>query len=310
MRVRELFEARANLAEAIKKNCPRNFETMLRRELRLLRGDTGRGQIEDWPNKWWFESKPRTTPRKSQTENNIAMVWTTQHDSWADVPRRAFSNSCTTSYEAAAHFGGSVYLIIPFDNVQSYAYSPIDFNYYQHVPTGRTRSPDMLSRLGYFYNIQDAANRLWESDQEENLESLQKILRKHKAAVVREMSDYTNIEQIWKFSDLVNDLMEFFAGAPKAEHTKLEEELKDYILEYIDDFGMPPASWLKKYVNPKAMNVKVYDDLDALPKDKNNDPEIWFEGQFIAITDPHDEMWVDVPFESEYFKDLTKRVLG
>ena len=284
---------------------------MMKRKLRLLRGDVGRGAITDpfFQDIVWFESKGRAKPRKSATDNNLAMVWTMQHDSWADVPRRAFSSSCTTSYDDAAQFGGAVYLIVPFDNVKQYAYCPVDFNY---VSFGDGEGDDdLLGRLHVFINIQDVAETVLNRDEPDANPALKKILNKHKAALKRHPSDITNIQHIWQFCDAVSALIDFFKKTPAAELQPLEQDLQGEIAAYLDDFGMAPAAWLKKFVNPTKMKVSVHNSLANLPTKMSTSPEIWFEGQFIAMINPMHDDFAESPFglPSE-FVQIAKQVLG
>lgn len=311
MRVNELLlEAkRASLIEALRKNCSRNLEIMSKHQLWLLRGDTGRGQIE-YGDKWWFESMPRTRPRRSQTEINMAMVWASFAPEWADVPRRAFASSCAIDYSAARQFGAWVYLIIPFDNVKSYAFCPTDFNFFQHAPGPRGTAPDLLNRLGYIHQLQNSAYRTWVHLGLNEAPTLKKLLNRHRTAVKLDVSDYTNLEQIWKFSDLVVDLIEYFHDAKADEMGGNEEELYQNVMDYVDIFKISPAAWLKANVTPKEMAITVHDSLAALPKDMPSTAEIWFEGQFIGITDPVSDSWLPTESESSYFDNLVKQVLG
>lgn len=311
MRAFELFEANAypQLVATLKKNCSRNFKTIVDRDYRLFRGDTGRGMREADADIWWFESDARRQPRKSQTENNLAMVWTAHSDAWAEVPQRSLSNSCTTDFDHAGSFGGRVFLIIPFDNVKAYAYSPFDFNYVQHVPTQGGKHPDLLSRLGYLFNIRDAAQRLLDDEGGEPV--VMKFLRKHKKIIGLQMDEYTNIEQLWKFSDFVKDLMALVTSLPPGG-LEGAENLADAVHEYMDDFDdAPPVAWFKKHLTPEAMGIKVYTDLDVLPKPGiDGTPEIWFEGQFIGITNKDDNGWIHGATRTPFFNDLKKQILG
>jgi hypothetical protein len=59
------------------------------------------------------------------------------------------------------------------------------------------------------------------------------------------------------------------------------------------------------------MGVTVHSSLADLPKPVASEaPEIWFEGQFIALTNPTDYDWVQRAIYTPYFETLTKLVLG
>lgn len=109
----------------------KNIKTILDKELYFFRNSDTHStmKLDSKSGFLWVEQKARTHKRISQySHNNVLMNWVDA--TWKDYPDRSTSYFATQSKKHAQGFGSDheVMLVIPADNVRSFAYSEEDFN--------------------------------------------------------------------------------------------------------------------------------------------------------------------------------------
>jgi hypothetical protein len=309
MKMFELFEAAGtDLVEALQTNCRNNFEVMVKKQIPLFRGmSIYTGKAYRFEDIFWSQQAARTTPRKSQTDSPIFMLWTSVSEEWKNVPNRQLSTSCATGYHHASNFGGSVYYIVPFDSMQSYAYSPQDFNYFEVA--GSDRNLPLLSVAAGLYDMQRVINECYANyDKDDDSAELYALLKKYKDISSTDMRDFQTFSEVKKFDLLIAELIEFFDAHKNQTFSGDQANLQEVIHDYVYDFGVPPIEWLRTHITPEKMDISVYNNIAQLPP-KNQHSEIWFEGPYIAMKCGISEETTDI-FKHPAFKSLVKKVLG
>jgi hypothetical protein len=287
MKVKDLLDSEndpdaEDLIQLIKKHCPKNFKSVIEgKVLPLFRGDRSPNVMYANNELMFFKSRPREEPRPSLTHSSFINSYISASVDWGMVPDRSLSNSCTTDYNTASDFGKRPYLIIPFDNVKTFA------------------------SIEYDWNDKEINNKFQLADFGGMVEELQIALR--------DIADHTN-EEI--FGDLPNEIQDAFnSPAINAKLSKpiskstvdelleilyimrnylfrerypdraLQSEITVFLNTYKRLFGTEnPTKFMQAEMTPQKMHVELYNGYKNLEPHETDSPEIWFEGQFIALS--------------------------
>jgi len=307
MKLFELFEQKNDLASAIKQHSPDNFRALISGSApALYRGVHSR--VLEEGNFNYDIVKERTQPRESMTRSNLFLDFTSESKSWKSLGvDRAFSTFVTVNVENAEIFGDP-FLIIPFDNVSTFASTRADFNL---VTFGKNKnSISQISRTIGF-----VCTTVIQFGQKSGF--FNKVLPKDFINVIKNgfITKFRNIkhftqDDIKKLSDSL--------GALKSLPFDLEiEKLKssgsqELAIIHLEDLqsqlftldkmlsGKSLNDWLQFNMSPKAVGVKVFEHYQDIIVSKN--AELWFRGQYIMIN--HESIKIEKLYSSKEFENL------
>jgi hypothetical protein len=312
MKVRDLFEydeeddstssdVESNeyheLINAIKKYCPNNFKSLVDGSApALYRGDRLPHEKID-SSRAYAISLDRNEPRKSLTGNSFINSYVSSSPDWRAVPSRLYATICTPDYDVADTFGGRPYLIIPFDNVKTFAHIQQDWNdiggewgeidtLNNRFKTLRINISDMNSNMS-----KDTFNKLPESIRN-NLET--RII----SAFSIDVLDKTQIDKIF---DIFQNLYLYFKDEPELA----------FIKNYLKWFGRSSLSeWMSKNITPESFGVKLINGYRNLKDEHDDATEIWFNGKFIALACVGDTLYPNTAglADSDWLKNLAKKI--
>jgi hypothetical protein len=304
MKLKDLFESTGDenyqqLISAIKKYCPNNFKSLVNNNaIPLFRGDSLDFKYTDNTHVYHI-SDERSTPRRSLSGISFLNSYVSSSPLWADVPKRSIATICSTNFDLADAFGTRPYLIIPFDNVKTFAFSEDDWN-------------DIFIKTRYNIGIQRFNNQI------SNLKSL--INKTNEYMSKAEFNKLPKNIQLCLTDPVLNldlakplkeeqisRLLDIFYQVYKEE----KESETRYVTFYEDLFGFEPADkWIEDRVTPEKLKIELYNEYKSLKKTRAELPEIWFNGRFIALAcagdnkNPHTS---DLPW-SDWLKNLAKEV--
>ena len=296
MKIRELFEApKPNIAkratgtaiaptsdklvEILKINCKNNLAAIGAGKAPVLhRGmELKSNLLSDGGSCKYYVSAELTTPRKSLTGSSMVISWVSSDASWDNVPSRYFSTSCAVNASEGADFG-EPHLIIPFDTVKPYAFTPVDFNY---IATAR----GSIMHLGDV--IGDVLRSLrWAAGRWAIRGAADDTISKYAKDPVfkKSISEIWTVEEIKQLSDII-DAAEEWRGTTTSKDDEYDD-LRINLPEFYDDTGGKSLyKFLRTEVTPGKLGVKVVSsiaNLRSIP-DKS---EVWFRGPYIALAVP------------------------
>lgn len=299
MKLSELFESQSEynkLLNAIKTYCPNNFKDAAGNNKYLFRGIDLIGM--KGTNSVAFKViKPLTKPRNSLTGNNMANAMISKLPSWKKIPNRFYSVFCGTD-EVAREFG-NLHLVIPFDNVESYATISHDWNFKEGgaIIINKTvrdiieavfyMQDSMFSQVKYLQSLADTTK------DSESIHRLQKfyipeVLKTDKlfskfidrySKTKLTVDDYFEI--IKQIDRLYLELKDFESRSTRYEITYSITSIIRKIRKIVGDGTL--EDWVKNEFTPTKLKVKLYNNYASLKIPKSDEPEIWFVGGYIAI---------------------------
>lgn len=289
MKVAELLEnvdaTTVKLVAAINRICPRNFRRLaegnavpLYRGLQWSAGPSKAGIFE------YAVMSKRTEPRQSKTDSNVFMSYVDSALEWKGYPKRALSVPTTPDFQIAMQHGSNdVYLVIPADNVNLFAYAPDDFN---KMPIGGS---SLLSLSVAVAELTSCISTLFSKigrDKSGYPEQLVDLVS-HPAAEYLDTSDrYFTLAEIAELSDLITKVMDILKGvSDKALNSEAYGFIDLEMDVFKDEIGeMSLFDFLKKHVNPSEMQVRIAHDYAEIPGSQMADEsEVWFIGDHLLL---------------------------
>jgi hypothetical protein len=314
MKVKDLFhevrpEHKADtdkLAELIKTNCPNNFKSLLSGKApTLFRGDRDSdvGYAENAI--MFFKSKPRFSPRRSLTSSSFINSYVAASVDWGMIPDRQMSAFCSTDIEHARDFGSHVFLIIPFDNVKTFASVPQDWN--DLTINNKFELTDFSDIL---MDLQSAVGRIVRKTSKEISDKFPLTVRKAFAASTLNLSMKDNFDksQVDELLNAFNDIYKFLNKVEYYPDRDVQQFVDEFNVDYRRLFGkdnLSPQEFLHQEFTPAKMHVELYNGFKNLIPHGTDSPEIWFEGQFIAMSTGTDG--TETLAKDKMIKDIAKR---
>lgn len=225
----------------------------------------------------------RTERRESISGGNLLLSIASK---WKDLPDRSLSFFASQQVEHADSFSGELCMIIPADSVKSYAYTVEDFNFDETV---KSRAIWLLacSEISCIYS-----DMFFEAARSEVVENIWKPLVK-KYNLQKETFGEISVKDIDRAVSAVSELLELHL-----------EELLDFILNdskaksrsfyllsnlqvlksRLRENGFSTVNELVENITPKEWGIFKANNVSSIPRLKGVDSEIWFEGDFLAIS--------------------------
>ena len=282
MKLQELYEDSAvklqsnykELVSLIKSKCFNNFKALMDNKAKMLFRGTNQPGYKMLPNEAMFlVSAERTTPRKSATDHNLILQYTALHPSWKNVPSRSYSSSATPSYQHASEFLGSVWVIIPFDDVDILAVTDEDFNFHG-LDDGRT-----LMDVGtLLMDISNECRTLAENEDEPIDAELKKLVEN--PAFELPADHEFSLSDMQNLAFAIEELADYFDTYSDDDNTTIMD-LIDYVRDLENATSRNLWFWMVKNFTPEKMGVKLmkYDETSKI----KNSSEVWFRGKYLAL---------------------------
>lgn len=289
MKVRELFEAADNkdLISLIKKHCPNNFKALVSGAAApLYRGADIYTTQENRDFVYSF-IPPNKTARISKTGINILLHYTAFADGWSHLPERQYSTFATTDISVAKEFKSSyesLWLVIPSDNVDNFAYSPNDFNSYEHLGMKYIYDiyADAKRMLGLLIEIGFKSNQ---TKEEELRKSFPEIMAIAKSGQPKRIYQTDKLKFDKEFFEGINYILERLEKIEKTTNTEIPNIIEQLFesarrLRQIIK-GNDLLGYMDKTINPEQMQIGSAKNYTDIPKTKFD--EVWFEGGYLAL---------------------------
>jgi hypothetical protein len=319
MKVKDLFESDNpeyqdvidKLTELIKSNCPNNFKSVMTGKAPVLfRGDrpaiARRIFTHDGESFAFFAYEKKAKARNSLTMNSFVNSYIASSPAWRECPNRQFSTFCSTAFSAAGYFGRNVYLIIPFDNVRTFASVGCDWNDIEI--NNKLELSDLGTAIGIL--IDDLREILADLYYEDDIMAAlpANIVRILKDEILhKDLSENFSKAETEKLLTYFNIGYNFFSTA-KIKIQDANASIKKFIKDYKNTFGDEDAfTFLTRELTPQKMHVELYQGLSNLEPHDTDSPEIWFEGQYLAICSaPSDQTYKIIT--SKFLQDLARTI--
>jgi hypothetical protein len=300
MKIKELFEdgadkELADLIKVIKTVCPKNFKALIEGQGIVPALYRGTSQLPHpiAPGLLYFVSPARSTPRESKTGSNVFVSFATSSPLWKDIPRRAYSSSAGTTYDVADAFEGRPYLIIPADNVKSFACMETDFNKFDFSDEDEVTLLDLGDKIetlrGDFLHFYRNAGDVSKD------KSFADVVKASRPAFANK-NVYLTSQNIRELSDAIESVKKYFKDQPRtAVFSSLMENIK-FTSDELDSSlnNMTLIQWLEENMNPDKMGIEVSTSYAGLSRIMlTSQSEVWFEGEYLALRFVSDKMRAD-----------------
>jgi hypothetical protein len=260
------------LRDILKTRCSKNLAQMATLAAPLLyRGMHIENKEENGGVSHYFVSPGRTKPRTSRTTSNVILSWTTISPAWRDVPNRSLSTSCALAMEDALVFG-KMYLIIPFDDVTSYAWTKKDFNFCK--VNKRTLLDINLTlyetykklRNMFIYGVAPKTLQQYDDDPIFN----------------QSIKASWSLEQIERLSEILDATNNWLREHDDPNHKDVKEQID---ILYKSTNGKSLLRFLNEDITPKKLGVQMFNSVNGALKALHTDleSEIWFTGGYVAL---------------------------
>lgn len=311
MKVKDLLDSKndpdpdtKDLIQLIKKHCPKNFKSLIEgKAVSLFRGDRSPNIKYVGNELMFFESRLRTEPRISLTGNSFINSYISASDDWKMVPDRSMSNSCTTSHEMAHQFGQRGYLIIPFDNVKTFASIAEDWNDLEI--NNKYELTDFGDMIG---GLVETTTEIARYTKEEFLDDTpQEILDIFNGYIYGlKLKQVLPQAEVVHLLDALAVLRNYFFQERYPDRN-MQSQITVFLSNYKKLFGTEnPTEFMHKEMTPQKMHVELYNGYKNLQPHETDSPEIWFEGQFIALSTGRNN--TEELAQSEMLRNLSKYI--
>lgn len=269
MKVNQLFEEDekrkfdSDLNELINKFCHRNFASVISGYApTLFRGSNNSKDRTSNAFRYCL-MPPRANPRVSLTDFNLFNSYVSAAPAWKSIPKRNKSYFCTADFYTAQEFGDAK-LIIPFDNVRSFAACESDFN--DIVVNGKN-----LHAIGQELQV---ALVIIEDDVNYFDDKLRQVILSEPALKIRLDSSAT-IDDISKLSAALTRVQRYLLKSEPITRGKRLAEILNF-------FNPNLLEWFHRNIVPSKLEINQFNSFDQV---KIYDPtsEVWFDGGYLGI---------------------------
>lgn len=300
------------LIEIIRTHFKNNFLDVVNERVEpIYRGDD-RPQYSLNDEIGYLYSTARTQKRGSATMNNIALDFVSQSPEWKGIPDRALSISCSPRTNYAVQFGNAN-LVIPADNVKTFAVMNEDFN---HFHSRNFKTFLFNARILYKRIITLAAEIRDECEKDKEWITKHPHLKPFLDPIfdikVHASEARFSLKDIEKISALLDAVHKFskeerdFDGDTyfTNEFGKMHENLDDL---YEDTGGKTLLQHLQNEYTPSNMGVRLVKFHDLV--DLEPESEVWFIGDYLFLRVPSHGMGIPHYFyNSKLLKSIAEQL--
>lgn len=265
----------------------KNIKTVLDKKIYFLRGDDSVNFTKD-PSGVEFDVRPaRTIERVSIYGNDVLRLIASK---WDGLPDRSKSYFASRSTRHAAGFGSDeldVALVIPADNIKSFAWSPSDFN--------ESDDPVVKHLQKLTYTIHAMPHDMLGLLIERSPATTEVMALMDKFAIRLNDADErwsdSNFERRLKFFDeLMKNLPNIQASIRGLSQDKNHLLMTKTFLRTLDKasadlekLGVNRFVDLPKVVTPETMNIAPFSNFSSASTLEGDKDELWFEGSYLAV---------------------------
>jgi hypothetical protein len=277
MRFKEFLREAVDLPEILK-SYEKNLGILIDKKICLYRIHSG-VKYRHYQDFDWSEITARATPRASMASNLMLFLSTT----WGDeFPNRTRSYFASQSFSHIKDFVGmgsdqSTVLVIPKDSISKFGFSDDDFNGYNHSRARQSFFNLIVVMVEVFNHMKEA------------LKSKSKV-----TPIVAQLFKDANLSPSLEFDDVPFEQMDNLIDLLDSIYRRYSEIRPliadrgfayqlDSLIKDVESMGYDSLEDAIVNYGPKEHEIEAHKSLATIPKSQEDENEIWFEGDFLAI---------------------------